>query len=295
VRIFVDTVCFFASDLHGHRRRYEALFRRIAEDLPAAVLLGGDLLPGGMHSAGPDDDAQEDFLTGFLVERFAFLRQMLGPRYPRVLVILGNDDGRSVEPLLLEGEEEGLWTYLHARRVSLEGAGVYGYSHVPPTPYLLKDWERYDVSRFTDPGCCSPEEGMRTVETPESEIRFGTIARDLEELVRGADMTRVVMLFHAPPYRTYLDRADLDGQAVDGIPLDPHVGSIAIRRFIEAKQPLLTLHGHVHESARLSGSWQDVLGRTVMLSAAHDGQELALVRFPLERPEEAIRELIAVG
>lgn len=38
-------------------------------------------------------------------------------------------------------------------------------------------------------------------------------------------------------------------------PMDVHVGSIALRRFIEARQPLLTLHGHVHESARLTGSW----------------------------------------
>jgi len=44
----------------------------------------------------------------------------------------------------------------------------------------------------------------------------------------------------------------------------------------------VTLHGHVHESARLTGAWQDRIGRTVCLSAAHDGPELALVRFDLE-------------
>ena len=79
---------------------------------------------------------------------------------------------------------------------------------------------------------------------------------------------------------------------MDHVPLDVHVGSIAIRRFIEARQPRLTLHGHVHESARLTGSWQDRIGRTVCLSAAHDGPELALVRFDLDRPEEATRELL---
>ena len=72
---------------------------------------------------------------------------------------------------------------------------------------------------------------------------------------------------------------------MDHAPLDVHVGSIAIRRFIEARQPLVTLHGHVHESARLTGAWQDRIGRTVCLSAAHDGPELALVRFDLEQPE----------
>ena len=40
-------------------------------------------------------------------------------------------------------------------------------------------------------------------------------------------------------------------------------GSIAIERFIEDRQPLLTLHGHVHESARLTGSWQEKIGRHI--------------------------------
>jgi len=35
------------------------------------------------------------------------------------------------------------------------------------------------------------------------------------------------------------------------------VGSIAVRRFIEERQPLLTLHGHIHESARLTGDWRE--------------------------------------
>jgi len=103
-----------------------------------------------------------------------------------------------------------------------------------------------------------------------------------------------VFLFHAPPYRTKLDRADLDGKTIDHVPLDVHVGSIAVRRFIEQRQPWLTLHGHVHESARLSGDWRDCLGRTRMFSAAHDGPELALVRFDLDDPARASRELLPV-
>jgi Icc-related predicted phosphoesterase len=79
---------------------------------------------------------------------------------------------------------------------------------------------------------------------------------------------------------------------VDHAPLDVHVGSIAVRRFIEERQPLLALHGHVHESSRLTGSWKDRIGRTVCLSAAHDGPELAVVRFDPTRPEAATRELV---
>jgi Icc-related predicted phosphoesterase len=70
------------------------------------------------------------------------------------------------------------------------------------------------------------------------------------------------------------------------------VGSIAIRRFIETRQPLLTLHGHIHESARLSSSWRDFIGRTHCFSAAHDGPELALIQFDPDHLEAATRQLI---
>ena len=62
--------------------------------------------------------------------------------------------------------------------------------------------------------------------------------------------------------------------------------------FIETRQPLLTLHGHVHESARLTGAWNDRIGRTWLFGGAHDGPELALVRFDPEDLEGASRLLL---
>ena len=111
-------------------------------------------------------------------------------------------------------------------------------------------------------------------------------------MTKDRDMSQAIMLFHAPPYKTNLDRAALDGKTVDHVPLDPHIGSIAIRRFIEASRPLVTLHSHVHESARITGSWRDRIGPTLAFSAAHNGPELALVRFRPEDPEAAERGLI---
>ena len=68
--------------------------------------------------------------------------------------------------------------------------------------------------------------------------------------------------------------------------------SVAIQRFIASRQPLITLHGHIHESTRLTGAWRDRMGNTHAFSAAHDGPELALVRFDPSRPEQASRELV---
>jgi Icc-related predicted phosphoesterase len=70
-----------------------------------------------------------------------------------------------------------------------------------------------------------------------------------------------------------------------------HVGSIAIQRFIQERQPLVTLHGHVHEAARLTGYWREKIGRTYSFSAAHDGSELALVCFDPAHPENAVRQV----
>jgi Icc-related predicted phosphoesterase len=284
--------CLFASDLHGKMERYRKLLQIIESEKPEAVFLGGDLFPSGLAPWQGPDSAGVSFLDGFLFPEMAKLRDVLGTDFPLVLVILGNDDMRAEEPAILEGEERGFWTYLHGRKAIIQEFEAFGYSFVPPTPFPWKDWERYDVSRYVPPGSVSPEEGWRTVEVESGWIRYGNIKKDLEELTGTADLTRTIVLFHTPPHDTLLDRAALDGRFVDHVPLDLHVGSIAVRRFIETRQPLLTLHGHIHESARLTGSWRDVIGRTHLFSAAHDGPELALIRFDLEHLDGASRVLL---
>jgi Icc-related predicted phosphoesterase len=279
-------ICLFVTDLHGRRDRYEKLFQIILAEEPGAVFIGGDLFPRVWG------DAAENFISAYLEKELVRIREMMKSSYPRIFVILGNDDGRFEEKEMEDGAATGIWNYAHNRKFTFARWKVYGYSYVPPTPFRLKDWERYDVSRFVDPGCISPEEGARSVPVPDDESRFSTISKDLEGLAGQNDMREAVFLFHAPPHNTKLDRADIEGRMIDHAPVDPHVGSIAIRRFIEERQPLLTLHGHVHESSRLTGSWKDRIGRTVMLSAAHDGPELALVRIDLEDPGSAERELI---
>ncbi|MCC7387476.1 MAG: metallophosphoesterase [Phycisphaerales bacterium] len=285
--------CVLVSDLHGHTDRYTKLFGLIEDDHPAAVFLGGDLLPSGLcHRGSATGGSGEDFLEGVIARGFARLRDALGARYPRVFVILGNDDPRIEEAAFRDLAARGLWTYAHGRRASFGDFDVYGYACIPPSPFRLKDWERYDVSRYVDPGCVPPAEGVLTVPVREHELEYGTIQADLDRMTEGCDLGRGILLLHCPPYQTKLDRAALDGQSVDHAPLDIHIGSIAIRRLIESRQPLLTLHGHVHESARLTGCWRDRIGSTHLFSAAHDGPELAVVRFDPANPANAARELL---
>lgn len=282
------TACFFVSDLHGRITRYQALFSAILSEKPAAVFLGGDLFPGFEGRTGGD------FLEDFFAPQMTDLKRQMGPEYPRVFLILGNDDSKLHEMGLNKyAGKQGLWEYLHNRSAILGEYQVFGYNYVPPTPFLNKDWERYDISRFVDPGCIPPEQGRHSSPEPLNLIEHATIQKDLQALTEGIDLKRAVFLFHTPPYQTNLDRAALDGKKVDHVPLDLHVGSIAVREFILEKQPWLTLHGHVHESSRLTGEWKDQLGRTVNLSAAYHGPELALVRFQMEDPSGASRELLS--
>lgn len=281
-----EDIIFLVSDLHGKTRRYEKLFSLIREERPRAVFLGGDLLPHGLHRS-----FREDFTGDFLARNMKELKKNMGTDFPPVFLILGNDDPRSEEKVFIELEELGLWKYLHQRKAQFGEYTVYGYSHVPPTPFLYKDWERFDVSRYVDPGCVSPLDGIRT-EFSEQDIEFLTIADDIRSLTAEQDLKNAIFLFHSPPYKTYLDRAALDGKKVDHVPLDVHVGSIAIKRFIEERQPYMTFHGHIHESSRLTGQWMQKLGRTMAFSAAWDGEELALVRIPLGDPVQARRELV---
>ncbi len=277
---------FFVSDLHGKIKRYQKLFSLIEKETPEAVFLGGDLLPHAMLS----DDLYDDFSTDYLFPQLRRLREKLKSRYPQMFLILGNDDGRHDESEFQVAGDEGLFWYANQKKKIFKSFVVFGYSFIPPSPFMLKDWEKYDVSRYVDPGCTHPMEGYRSVEAA-GNIEFETIKKDLEILTRDQDLSRAVFLFHSPPYNSYLDRAALDGKMIDHVPLDVHVGSIAIRRFIEESQPFLTLHGHIHESARLTGFWMQRFNKTISFNAAHDGHELSVIKFDLENPENASRFL----
>jgi len=76
----------------------------------------------------------------------------------------------------------------------------------------------------------------------------------IERLVSKLDNPSLsIFNFHAPPFGTYLDVApELDENLTPvmkaGQPSMIHVGSTSVRSAIEKYQPLLGLHGHIHES-----------------------------------------------
>jgi hypothetical protein len=72
----------------------------------------------------------------------------------------------------------------------------------------------------------------------------------LEELVaKVKDKSNAIFNFHAPPYGFALDLApELDENLTQAADRKIHVGSRAVAKMIEKYQPLMGLHGHIHES-----------------------------------------------
>lgn len=276
--------CLFVSDLHGKMSRYESLFKIIRKEKPDFVFLGGDLLPHrNFQYQGVTGEA--DFIRDFLIPKFAGLKAKMECNYPDVYLIPGNDDRKALFGNISEGEKADLWRNIHNQCVVLGKYRLYGYACVPPTPFRMKDWERYDINNETGPGCIAPADGIHS--TPaEYDIENDTIEAEIKKLVNDDDLEFAVFLFHSPPFSTVLDKAEIS------IGNYAAVGSKAIRNLIEEKQPYITLHGHIHESARITGEWKQPIQRTWLFSAAHDGPELALVRFELHNPASATRILV---
>jgi uncharacterized protein len=97
-------------------------------------------------------------------------------------------------------------------------------------------------------------------EAPEEELtpRIDAVA----ELV--PDMERAIFNFHAPPYGTGLDEApalDSTLRPIHGGAVMKPVGSKAVRDAIVRYQPMLSVHGHIHESRGVKK-----MGRTLAIN-----------------------------
>ena len=273
------------SDIHGNDVKYRKLCAYIKLNLPEAVFIAGDVLPNYYV------DEPGEFIKDSLYPLFNGLKNELDQKYPGVFLIYGNDDAAASVECFNVLKSKGLLSLINNSVVNFNGYTAAGYPYVPPTPFLLKDWEKYDISRYVARGCVSPEEGLRTVEIPPSITKYSTIKDDLNELaLQIPDFRKTIMLFHAPPCDTNLDK--IDGKDINGNREIRSIGSFAIRKFIEKYQPLVTLHGHLHESTDITGKWGDRIGETYCFNAAHSGNELAIIEFDTTEPESAVRALL---
>ena len=268
-------IVVYTSDLHGNKVLYSELFELAEERRAQAVIIGGDMLPmrGSFQYSLLE---QKDFIFSYLGPK---LRGFLS-KAPQATIcaMLGNDDWGASNTHLKSLEGQGILRLIHGRRQGLgDGFELIGYAHVPPTPFIIKDGERRDLQTDSaeqqrSTACCSQGEKIIVVDPRQYFVRLKSMEEELEELPRVRESHSAVYVMHCPPFSTNLDRL-FDGR---------WLGSRAIRLFIENHQPYLTLHGHIHESAEISGKYWDRIGKTICINPGQSTEELYAVVFELE-------------
>jgi uncharacterized protein len=248
--VYKADVALVAGDLTGKaivpiiqgERRYEAeLFGigRSARSDEELAQLERDIADVGYYSfVGSREDAER--IAGDAAERDALLHRLMNERVEAwmllaterladsnvpLYLIPGNDDDFTIDPILDSDE---------FRPINADGKVL----DIPGGLRLLS----YGWSNET------PWKTPR--EVPEEELyqRLDKLAEQVD------DERRAVFMIHVPPYDSGLDTApildeNLRPTVSAGDVLRGPVGSTAVRRVIEERQPVLSVHGHIHESA----------------------------------------------
>lgn len=152
-----------------------------------------------------------------------------------IYINLGNDDPEFLFDVISESK---IMKKCEGEIIKIESFEMisFGYSNPTPwhTPREMEDDKIYEVLK----------EQMKKVQNP----------------------ANTILNIHPPPYNTNLDLAplldkDLKPVVRGGEIVMQHVGSLAVRKIIEEYQPLLGLHGHIHESRAF-----DKIGRTIIIN-----------------------------
>ncbi len=145
----------------------------------------------------------------------------------------GNDDIFEIDQMI---ESSPCVTFGEGKVLDLDGFSMISMGWTNPTP-----WDTFR-------------------EAPEDEL-----AAKIEAIATQVpDMGRAIFNFHAPPYGTGLDEApalDENLRPMHGGAVMKPVGSTAVRDAISKHQPLLSVHGHIHESRGIKR-----MGRTMAIN-----------------------------
>jgi len=287
-------IIIYTVDIHGSEKLYKALFNKAVQENVNSIVIGGDILP--KSSANDLIGTQERFIKNKLISMIKKFKEENPSN--TIYLMMGNDDFRVNMSLLEQGEKQGYFRLLHNKIHHLtDDLNICGYSFVPPLPFLMKDWQKHDTkkTRELSDECdkiyskllnCKDKECKQlekhyfnllsrlgythhirkyTVKGILSVNKKGetTIEDDLKTLVKRTNPRKTIFVIHAPPWNTRLDMVYPDGA---------HIGSKAVKEFIEREQPLLTLHGHAHESFEISGQFKEVIDKTISINPVSEYQ-----------------------
>jgi Icc-related predicted phosphoesterase len=168
--------------------------------------------------SGKVDVLFKQLMLARLKEWIALADERLAGTSFKVYMAPGNDDHLEVDQVI---EDSAAIVNCNNRNVMVGNHEMITFSWTNPTP-----WN-------------TPRE------KPDEELE-----PMLEELVaKVQDKKNAIFNFHAPPYGFALDLApELTKDLIQAADRKIHVGSRAVAKMIEDYQPLLGLHGHIHES-----------------------------------------------
>jgi Icc-related predicted phosphoesterase len=194
--------------------------------------------------AGLSEDEREAWFAEVMLHTFrrwmALAEERLAGTDAKCFVMPGNDDPSGVDRAI---EEAAGVQACDERIVDLGG----GYSMVS-----------LGYSNRT------PFDSPRELEEDELYLRVQRMAEQVE------DLSHCVFNLHVPPYASDLDTApeldeNLQVVLAAGQPKLAPCGSTAVRELIERFQPVVSLHGHVHESRGATR-----IGRTLAINPGSD-------------------------
>jgi Icc-related predicted phosphoesterase len=286
------TRVFFATDIHGSERCFRKWLNAAGVYEAQVLVLGGDVTGKAMVPLVANGQGWRGELHGqpVLANDEAELQElrskirMLG-RYDVVLSESEQEelsDPIRLDELFTRVMRDSLtrWMELATERLAGRGVAVYTMLGNDDDPRLADVLRSFPVTIYAEDevvelpggypmvsvGISTPTPWKTPRELPEDELA----ARIEAQVDQLADTSRAIFNLHCPPANTHLDQAPkLDGTLrpmVDANgPVLASVGSVAVRDAIRRAQPLLGLHGHVHESPGT-----ERLGRTLCLNPGSD-------------------------
>jgi uncharacterized protein len=286
------TRLYFVSDLHGSGK----CFRKYLNGGPIysadVLVLGGDLAgkaiqsitraPGGrfrfsFRGAAYDlEDGEELRRTEQLIADHGYYPYRADPGE-----LAGLEDSGELDGLFLRLISERLqhWLELADERLRPRGIPIYwmlGNDDPPELAALLDQapWGEHCEGRDLLVGEHEMISWGYANTTPWHTFREMTDEQLTAEFARQVaglrDPAHAIFNLHPPPFDTGLDEApvldeNLQVQSSAGQARMTAVGSHAVRAVIEEVQPLLSLHGHIHESAGFRK-----IGRTLAVNPGSD-------------------------
>ncbi len=250
----------FATDIHGNKKIFSELKDLIIKVKADGVILGGDIFKYASQ-AEPQLEFAKDYLYDYFKEINA-----------EIYIIPGNCDRLKAMNYLGELSEE-----LGINILGLEGVVInnkiklIGYDHIPPSPFKIKDYERKDMKtdRISFNFLCLLTN--KNCELESVNCDFLNNLPSIEEELTSLDCEKSIWVMHSPPYGGILD---INYKGV-------YSGSKAIRKHIERVNPILTLHGHIHEAPAMSGQWVELIGNTITVNPG-TGDTLHAVIFDMD-------------